>query len=188
MKTYVVRGVPTAAAEWNKAAFSPTNLQWLRSGAFWVATVLSAWEQIAGSFWFLLQIEYVRSLFTHLRLPFYMLPILGIWRGLCGVALLAPGFPRLKEWAYAGAFFEYSGAVASHVLVGDGADRWTVPGAFGLISLVSWALRPAGWRLDSRVGSPAPTARAWTASIAAMIVLLVLGYFSKRFAPPPYPA
>jgi hypothetical protein len=47
-----------------------------------------------------LQIEFTRSLFIHLHYPFYLLKILGIWRLLCGMALLIPGFPRLKEWAY----------------------------------------------------------------------------------------
>jgi hypothetical protein len=31
------------------------------------------------------------------------------------VALLAPRLPRLKEWAYAGAVFNYTGAAASHL-------------------------------------------------------------------------
>src|SRR5215216_936400 len=150
MNAHLVHGLRIGEAERNSGAFSPTSVPWLRSGVFWVTTVVSAWEQIAGSLWFLLQIEYVRSLFRHLHLPFYLLTILGIWRGLCAVALLVPGFPRLKEWAYAGAFFEYSGAVVSHGLVGDGPDRWRVPAGFGLISLVSWALRPIGWRLASK--------------------------------------
>jgi DoxX-like family len=184
----VVGGVPTAATERDTATSGLASMPWLRSGAFWVATVISAWEEFAGSFWDLLQIEYTRSLFTHLGYPLYLLTILGIWRGLCGVALLVPGFPRLKEWAYAGAFFTYSGAVASHVVVGDGPDRLFPPVFFGLVSLMSWALRPAGWRLASRDVSPAPTAKAWAVSIVVAIVLLVLGYLSVPFAPAPYPA
>jgi DoxX-like family len=103
----VVGGVPTAATDRDTTTSGLASMPWLRSGAFWVATVISAWEEFAGSFWDLLQIEYTRSLFTHLGYPLYLLTILGVWRGLCGVALLVPGFPRLKEWAYAGAFFTY---------------------------------------------------------------------------------
>jgi hypothetical protein len=187
MKPDGVGGVQTAETERNKATFMLTSMPWLRSGAFWVATVFSAGEMLAGGLWFLLPIEYVRSLFTHLHLPFYLLTILGIWRLLYGVALLLPRFPRLKEWAYAGGFFGYSGLVACQVLVGDGPDAWAKPAVFGLIALISWALRPPEWRMASREVSPAATAKAWAMSIVAIIVLLVLGYLSVPFAPPPYP-
>jgi len=39
--------------------------------------------------------------------------IIGFWKVLGGIALLAPGFPRLKEWAYAGIFFNMTGAAVS---------------------------------------------------------------------------
>jgi hypothetical protein len=65
---------------------------------------------------------------------------------LAGVAMLAPRLPRLKEWAYAGAFFTYAGAVASALVVGDGPDQWAGPAGFGLICLASWALRPSSRR------------------------------------------
>ena len=103
------------------------------------------------------------------------------------MALLLPGFPRLKEWAYAGAFFLYSGAVASHALVGDGPDRWGIAAVYGLLALISWALRPAEWRMASKEVMPAPTAAAWAVFIVAAIVLLVLGYLTIPFAPPPLP-
>jgi len=44
---------------------------------------------------------------------------LNIWYALAGVALLAMRFPRLKEWAYAGLVFLYTGAIASRLAVGD---------------------------------------------------------------------
>ena len=177
----------TPRAQPNKTTFRLMSMAGLRSGVFWLATVISAFEMFAGSFWALLQIEFTRSLFIHLHYPFYLLKILGIWRLLCGVALLLPGFPKLKEWAYAGAFFLYSGAVASHVLVGDGSDRWGIAAVYGLIALISWALRPAEWRMDSKEVMPAPTVTAWALFIVATIVLLVFGYLSVPFAPPPLP-
>jgi DoxX-like family len=51
------------------------------------------------------------------------------------VALLVPGFPRLKEWAYAGAVFTYTGAVGSHLAVSDGAGALVIP-------IISPASRP----------------------------------------------
>ena len=47
--------------------------------------------------------------------PAYFVTIIGVWKVLGSVALLAPGFPRLKEWAYAGIFFNMTGACASHI-------------------------------------------------------------------------
>src|SRR2546430_16157496 len=58
---------------------------------------------------------FVADVITHLGYPVYLLTILGVWKLAGGVTLLVPGFPRLKEWAYAGIFFELTGAAASFV-------------------------------------------------------------------------
>jgi hypothetical protein len=75
--------------------------------------------------------------------PAYFSVILGIWKILGAVAVLAPGFPRLKEWAYAGMFFNMTGAVASHLSVGDGASALIAPTVVIALVATSWALRPA---------------------------------------------
>ncbi|MGE0773250.1 MAG: DoxX family protein [Cyclobacteriaceae bacterium] len=58
------------------------------------------------------------DLFTQLGYPVYMLPFIGTAKILGIVALLVPGFPRIKEWAYAGFFFDLTGAVFSGLSVG----------------------------------------------------------------------
>src|SRR5664279_6085352 len=50
--------------------------------------------------------------------PMYFFLILGFWKALGAIAILAPGFPRLKEWAYAGIIFDLTGAAASCALSG----------------------------------------------------------------------
>ena len=45
--------------------------------------------------------------------PMYFFAILGVWKVLGAIAILVPRFPRLKEWAYAGIFFDLTGAAAS---------------------------------------------------------------------------
>ena len=50
---------------------------------------------------------------VHLGYPLYFITIIGFWKVLGAITLLAPGFPRLKEWAYAGIFFDLTGAAAS---------------------------------------------------------------------------
>jgi DoxX-like family len=77
--------------------------------------------------------------------PMYFFAILGVWKALGAVAILAPRFPRLKEWAYAGIFFDVTGAAASCVAVGDyGAYAFHVvaPLVFAGLTVASWALRP----------------------------------------------
>jgi uncharacterized membrane protein YphA (DoxX/SURF4 family) len=117
-----------------------------RTIAYWVTTVLLAAESLAGGVWDVLRIPYVRAVIEHLGYPDYFLVILGVWKVLAGVAVLAPGFPRLKEWAYAGLVFTYTGAVASHLAVGDGVDTLVGPIIFTGLAFASWALRPPARR------------------------------------------
>ena len=63
---------------------------------------------------------------------------------------LRPGLPRLKEWAYAGTFFNMMGAIVSHVVRNDGAWIIVVTITIAAITLASWALRPESRRLGDR--------------------------------------
>ena len=54
--------------------------------------------------------------FRSLGYPMYMIYILGIWKFLGAVALVAPVFPVVREWAYAGFTFDYTGAFVSHCI------------------------------------------------------------------------
>src|SRR5262245_32169348 len=128
---------------------------------------------VAGSLWDLLRIEWVRVVMTDLGYPHYLLLILGVWKLPCAVTLLVPRFPRLKEWAYAGAFFNYSGAAASHLLVGDAASQWIAPSIFAGILLGSWALRPEDRRLARASTTPVRPV-AWMVSLGVIVVFLVL--------------
>jgi len=102
--------------------------------------------------WDILQIAYVREVILHLGYPSYFLLIMGLWKVPGAVVLLVPRLPRLKEWAYAGAFFTYFFAAASHLAVGDGFGVWAGQAGYGIILLTSWILRPSSRRL-----TPNPT-------------------------------
>jgi DoxX-like family len=116
----------------------------VRALVYWAATLIIAFELAAGGVWDILQITYVHDLVVeHLGYPAYFLVILGVWKIPGAAALLVPRFPRLTEWAYAGAFFTYTGAVASHLAVGDSVGVWWGPFVFAGIMLVSWALYPS---------------------------------------------
>jgi hypothetical protein len=144
-----------------------------RAVAYWAFTVTVAFEMVAGSIWDLLRIEYVRVVLTHLGYPLYLLFILGAWKFPCALVLLLPRLPRLKEWAYAGAFFNYSGAVASHALVGDRPGVWVWPLVFAISTLASWALRPGERCLAA---GPAIETRPieWIVPIVIAIVMVVV--------------
>ena len=53
--------------------------------------------------------------------------LLGILKLLGVVALLAPGFARLKEWAYAGFSFDLIGAAFSFAAAGDPTPAGIAP-------------------------------------------------------------
>jgi hypothetical protein len=77
--------------------------------------------------------------------PMYFFAILGFWKVLGAIAILVPRFPRLKEWAYAGIFFDLTGAAASCAAVGGyGAYAFHVIAPFIIagLTVASWALRP----------------------------------------------
>jgi hypothetical protein len=87
---------------------------------------------------------------TRLGYPSYIIPALGLGKVLAIIAILWPGVPRLKEWAYAGIFFNMMGAVVTHVALNDEAWRIVVCVAIAAITLASWALRPQ----SRRIGDP----------------------------------
>ena len=61
---------------------------------------------------------------THLGYPMYFIPFLGVAKFLGVIAILFPGFPRVKEWAYAGFVYDLAGAIYSAIAVGDPAGKW----------------------------------------------------------------
>src|SRR5574337_212371 len=94
---------------------------------YWIFTSLIFLEMFVGAFWDLFRIGFVKDVFTHLGYPFYLLTILGVWKLAGSVVLIIPRFPVLKEWTYAGMFFTYSGAAASHFAAGDPPGNWMGP-------------------------------------------------------------
>lgn len=126
----------------NKEKNSATSSK-IKIIAYWVLTGIVALETAAGAQWDLSRNDFVKQVFTHLGYPHYLLTILGVWKIPAFIAILIPKFPLVKEWAYAGLFFVYTGAVASHLAVGDEFAAWVGPLLFSLITVASWALRPA---------------------------------------------
>ena len=157
----------------------------VRSIAYWLFTVAVAFELAAGALWDLLRIEFVRVIFARLGYPLYLLTILGAWRIPGALALVVPRFPRLKEWAYAGAFFSYTGAAASHVLAGNGQGQWVGPLIFSAFTLISWALRPASRRSPAAAADAESRVAPWAVAIGMVAAMLVVAYLTLPKGGPP---
>ena len=92
---------------------------------------------------------YVTEVVTGLGYPVYVLAIIGILKIPGAIAIVVPGFLRLKEWAYAGIIFEFAGAVASHAACGKWGDL-IAPLSLLCLAIASWALRPASRTLGAQ--------------------------------------
>src|SRR6266480_823194 len=86
---------------------------------------------------------------THLGYPIYFLTILGVWKILGVIAVLIPKFALIKEWAYAGFFFAMSGAIFSHIAVGDSMSEIFSSLLLLILTVVSWYFRPENRKIIS---------------------------------------
>ena len=116
---------------------------------YWVATIWLALGMVSTGAVQLFKASEGQGgaeMLTHLGYPVYLLTILGIWKLLGIVAVLIPGFPLLKEWAYAGFFFVMTGAIFSHLAVGDPITALFPSLLLLLLTVVSWYFRPPSRR------------------------------------------
>lgn len=116
----------------------------IKTVCYWATTIPLAIELAVGGGWDIARRADAVLVVTHLGYPAYVLTILGFWKLLAVIALLLPGFGRLKEWAYAGAFFEMTGATASHVIYRDAGwqTQTILTVCLAALTVASWALRP----------------------------------------------
>jgi uncharacterized membrane protein YphA (DoxX/SURF4 family) len=132
---------------------------------YWTATIFGPASFVIGGVLNLSRSEQVVATLAHLGYPEYFATILGAWKLLGAIVIVVPGLPRLKEWAYAGFFFDLTAAAISRAAVGDSAGDIGAPLFFLGLVLASWALRPASRKLAvasarSASGSDATSLRA----------------------------
>jgi uncharacterized membrane protein YphA (DoxX/SURF4 family) len=120
-----------------------------RTVSYWICTGLLAALYLFGGVVDLMAPPDVVKGMAELGYPVYFARLLGVWKLLAVAALLAPGFARLKEWAYAGIMIDLTSAAVSHTAVGDPAAKVIIPLIILVLAFASWWLRPA-----SRVLAP----------------------------------
>jgi uncharacterized membrane protein YphA (DoxX/SURF4 family) len=121
----------------------------LQTAAYWTTTGLIAFPLVAGGVVDTLAPPSAVAFLAHLGYPAYFASLIGVWKVLGGIAVLAPRLARLKEWAYAGIFFDFTGAAISHAASGDGLARVSVPLVLAALAVESWMLRPESRKLGS---------------------------------------
>ncbi|HEX3770859.1 MAG TPA: DoxX family protein [Polyangiaceae bacterium] len=119
----------------------------LTTAGYWTTTGLVSAACILGGAVDVAHSPDTVAFLARIGYPAYFAVLIGTWKVLGGAAILAPRLPRLKEWAYAGIFFDLTGAAFSHAMSSDGAHV-PFPLVLTAILLASWALRPASRKLS----------------------------------------
>jgi hypothetical protein len=113
--------------------------------SYWTTTILLAFFMSGGATQIIQFKNNPHGVVPQLGCPMYFFAIIGAWKVLGAIAILVPRFPRLKEWAYAGIFFDLTGAAISCAAVGGyGVYGFHViaPLLIAVLAVASWALRP----------------------------------------------
>ncbi|HOY48132.1 MAG TPA: DoxX family protein [Flavobacteriales bacterium] len=116
---------------------------------YWVATALLSFGMLGSGISQLFHLKDMNEIITHIGYPLYFMYIIGVWKILGVIAILIPNFKLLKEWAYAGFFFLMTGALFSHLFMGDVGNAILGPLFQTLFIVTSWYFRPANRKLNS---------------------------------------
>ena len=112
-----------------------------RKITYWVSTGLLAALSVFAAITYLSGSPQAVQGFAHVGYPQQLRIILGIAKLLGGITLVAPGLPRLKEWAYAGFTFAWISAFVAHYLAKDG-PKALMPLILLILLFVSYVTRP----------------------------------------------
>lgn len=110
---------------------------------YWIATIWLALGMLSTGIVQLIKLKEEAEMIKHLGYPLYFLTFIGAWKIAGVIVVLAPKLPVLKEWAYAGFFFTMTGAIFSHLAMGDSTMDLFGPSLLLLLTIVSWHFRPA---------------------------------------------
>ena len=91
---------------------------------YWVFTGLFGFFMLGSAIPDLLVMQMAVDGFAEMGLTKALVPFLGVAKLLGVLAILVPGYPRIKEWAYAGLIFDLIGAIYLIACTGKSAENW----------------------------------------------------------------
>jgi hypothetical protein len=91
---------------------------------YWIFTILLVVLMLFSAISSLKQNPDGVAIMKHLGYPYNVLTLLSIAKILGVITILVPGFPKLKEWAYAGFTFDLVGAIYAGLSAGDPIIQW----------------------------------------------------------------
>lgn len=103
---------------------------------FWSVTILFVAAMLFSAVPEIMQSAESREFMKHLSYPDYFNPFIGWLKVLGVIAILLPGIPRLKEWAYAGFFFDLLGATYSQIA----SDGFSLPILVMSVFFILWGI------------------------------------------------
>ena len=114
---------------------------------YWVFTILFALLMLFSAVGGLQPSQgSIKIMHDQMGYPVYFIQFISVAKLLGVIAILVPRFPRLKEWAYAGLFFDLIGAIYSGVAASGKFDPlmlsmliWIIP---GVLSYYYWHRLP----------------------------------------------
>jgi hypothetical protein len=121
-----------------------------RNIGYWVTTGFIVLLMLSGGIMQIMRRPDAVEGIVRLGYPLYFVVLLGVWKVLGSVALVAPKMPLVKEWAYAGIVFDLTGAAISHASSASSVGNVVAPLVFAGLAIASWALRPSSRRLRGR--------------------------------------
>ncbi|AQX13331.1 MULTISPECIES: DoxX family protein [Elizabethkingia] len=128
---------------------TPDKSEKIRKIIYWIFTLWMALGMASTAIVQLLKSKDELANFTNLGYPSYLMTIIGVWKLLGVFAILISGRLLLKEWAYAGFFFVMSGAVISHLIIGDTISRTFPAVLLFVLVIISWYFRPSSRKIST---------------------------------------
>ncbi|HWD86867.1 MAG TPA: DoxX family protein [Mucilaginibacter sp.] len=106
---------------------------------YWISTILVIAMMLYSAYGtFFIHNPEGEQMMKAIQIPMYLMKMLAIGKILGAIVILIPGFPRLKEWAYAGYFFDLAGATFCFIASGFPVSAWTPMVVFVVLVLVSY--------------------------------------------------
>lgn len=109
---------------------------------YWVSTLWLSLGMISTGIVQIMHVKEEVDMVAQLGYSTNFLTLLGVWKILGVIVVLAPGLTLIKEWAYAGFFFAMSGAMYSHIAVGNSINEVWPPLLLLVLTITSWYFRP----------------------------------------------